>query len=229
MKPRSILLPPLGLLCATGLTAAVFLKDETLSSGNNIGDPPSAGLSRTLTVSTPVTTIADLTITLDIGSATGDTAWNGDLYVQLTSPNGTLVILIDQAGLSPTDTVSGYGDAGYNISINDSAIKDVHNYQTVAYTLNGSNQLTGTWQSDGRVNPTSSSRTKNLNSIVGEDPNGTWTLLVVDLASGSLAQLNGWGISGSDIAAVPEPVATAFSSGLALLALATARRLRGER
>jgi hypothetical protein len=226
MNPRSLLLPALGLLCANGLMAAVFLNSETLSSGNNIDDPPSAGLSRTLSISTAVTTIAALTITLDIGSAVSDTAWNGDLYVQLISPHGTVAVLVDRAGLSPTDTTTGYGDAGYNVSITDATVNDVHTYQSVAYTLNGSNQLTGTWQSDGRVDPTTSSRTKNLNTIFGENPNGTWTLLVVDQASGSLAKLNGWGISGSDIAAVPEPLSTALCSSLALLALASARRLR---
>ena len=224
-----LLSPALGLLGATGLSAAVFQNSETLSSGNDIGDPPSAGLSRVLSITTPITVTADLTITLNIGSAGGDTAWNGDLYVQLISPQGTAVVLVNRTGLSPTDTTTGYGDAGFNVSINDIASADIHSYQSLSYTLNGSTQLTGTWQSDGRVDPTTATRTRNLGTIYGENPNGTWTLLVVDLAPGSLARLNGWGISGSDIAAVPEPLSTALCSSLALVAVAAARRLRRGR
>ncbi len=228
-----ILSSTLGLLGATGLSAAVFQNSETLSSGNGIDDSPSAGLSRTLTITSPITVITQLTISLDIGSATGNTAWNGDLYVQLTSPQGTEVVLINRPGVSPTDN-TGYGDAGYFCTINSSpgSTQDIHTYQSSVgypFSINGSGQIFGAFQSDGRVDPTSGSRTKTLDNLFGENPNGTWTLLVADLDSGHLAKINGWGINGSDPQSVPEPAATALCTALTLLAAGVALRSHRER
>ena len=224
MNPRSLLTPIAGLLTASAASAAVFLGSETLTTGNQIGDPPSAGLARTLNISSPITRITDLNVTLDISSVAGDAAWNGDLYVQLTSPHGTVVVLVDQAGLSSLDPTTGYGDAGYTVTVGDDWPNDIHNYRTFAYSLNGAGQLTGSWHSDGRVDPTSATRSKTLSQLYGEDPNGTWTLLVVDLGPSGLAKLNGWGILGSDVSLVPEPGAMALATGFACLVGATARR-----
>ena len=200
-----------------------FSGTDTLSSGNTIDDPPVPGLARTLTISTPVTQITDLSITLDISSAVGDTAWNGDLYAQLTSPSGTLSVLLNQPGVTGVNP-GGYGDSGFVITVLDSAGSDIHTYQDVSYSLNGNGQLTGTWQSDGRTDPTSSIRDKQINQFFGENPNGVWTLFVSDLANGNRAQLNSWSINGVGTA-VPEPHLAVLALGTALAGFALWRRV----
>ncbi len=222
MKPHFALLAA-SVLALPFTHAAVFSVSETLGSGNTINDPTDPGLARVLTVSTPGNQLTDLSITLDIGSADGNTAWNSDLYVQLSSPSGALAVLINRTGLTPLNG-DGYSDAGFSVTINDGAADDIHLYQTVSYTLNGAGQLTGTWKSDGRADALGDTRGSALAGLVGTNPNGDWTLLVADLASGNLAKLNGWGISGTT---VPEPAATAVFSGLVMLA--TARWLRRGR
>ena len=220
MKHSSYLLLAAGLVAGPLSQAAIFSVSETLGSGNTINDPTDPGLARVLTVSTPGNQLTDLSITLDIASADGSTAWNSDLYVQLSSPSGALAVLINRTGLTPVDG-NGYGDTGFSVTINDGAADDIHLYQTVSYTLNGAGQLTGTWKSDGRADALGGTRGSALAGLLGTDPNGAWTLLVADLGSGNLAKLNGWGISGTT---VPEPAATAAAAGLSALLAAFARR-----
>lgn len=211
------LLPPLAaaaVLLSRTVSAAVFQSDSSLSSPLPIGDPPSSGVALTLEVSTPATSVDSLGVLLSINSAASDQAWNGDLYVQLTSPSGTVVVLVDRPGLSLADPHAGYGDAGMVLDINDASANDIHAYQTVAYLLDPNGWLTGSWQSDGRVDPTSGSRPLRLSTLYGENPNGTWTLLVSDMSSGNLATISSWSIYGS---AVPEPVSSSLV-GVALLA-----------
>jgi hypothetical protein len=227
MKHRSYLLLAAGLVVGPLGQAAIFSVSETLGSGNTINDPTDPGLARVLTVSTPVQSLTDLSITLDLGSADGSTAWNSDLYVQLSSPSGVLAVLINRTGLTPGDG-NGYGDAGFQVTINDGAADDIHTYQTVSYTLNGSGQLTGTWKSDGRADALGATRSSALAGLLGTNPNGAWTLLVADLGSGNLAKLNGWSIDGVGTT-VPEPAATAAFAGLAALAVALCRRARISR
>ena len=205
------------------LWADNFSATDSLSGGVTIDDPPIPGLARTLAISTPVTQITDLSISLDIGSADGDTAWNGDLYAQLTSPSGTLSVLLNQPGVTAVNP-AGYGDSGFVITVLDSASSDIHGYQDVSYSLNGSGQLTGTWQSDGRTDPTSSTRDKQLSRLLGENPNGVWTLFISDLANGNRATLNSWSINGVGTA-VPEPQFAVLVLGTILASFALWRRV----
>jgi subtilisin-like proprotein convertase family protein len=204
--------------------ADTFTATDTLTSGNEIDDPPIPGLARTLTVSTAVTSITDISITLDISSATGEDAWNGDLYAQLTSPLGTLSVLLNRSGYATTGD-AGYGDKGYNITLNDgSANPEIHLYQSLSYTLNGSGQLTGTWKSDGASSPGGATQDKPLSQFLGENPNGIWTLFVSDQAGGNRAKLNSWSIDG--IGAVPEPEWTAAAVAGASLVVGVLLRRR---
>ena len=207
-----------GIFSVGSVWADAFSGTDTLLSGNTIDDPPIPGLVRTLAISTPVTLITDLSISLDISSAVGDTAWNGDLYAQLTSPSGTLSVLLNQPGVTGINA-AGYGDSGFVITVLDSASSDIHTYQDVSYSLNGGGQLTGTWQSDGRTDPTSSTRDKKLSQCLGENPNGTWTLFISDLANGNRVQLNSWSINGVG-STVPEPQYDVLALGTALAAFA---------
>ena len=68
-----------------------------------------------------------------------------------------LAILLNRVGLSSTNGV-GYGNSGFgpdasqvSFTLDDQAAGDVHFYRFGVYTLNGSGQLTGAWQPDGRI------------------------------------------------------------------------------
>jgi len=206
----------------SGLTSAI--PDNNLS-----------GMARTVTVSgyelkAPYVVTVSMKIT-----GTGYGAWNGDYYADLrhTSVDGTmtqLAVLLNRVGRSST-LGSGYSDNGMDITLADSAVRDVHEYRL---DFPGGNNdpigamLTGTWQADGRnVNPMSaldsSLRTTMLNDLGAVSPNGTWTLFIADAKAGGTGQLVEWKVT---MQGVPEPSAASliiFSAG-ALLAL---RRRRG--
>jgi len=119
-------------------------------------------------------------------------------------------------GRSSTNGV-GYGNSGFgpdasqvSFTLDDQAAGDVHFYRFGAYTLNGSGQLTGAWQPDGRIlDPGSAgglfdgaARTNLLSVFNGMDANGTWTLFVADLSPGGVSTLTDWSL---EITVVPEP------------------------
>src|SRR5439155_240043 len=88
-------------------------------------------------------------------------------------------------------------------------------------SFNGSGQLTGIWQADGRsIDPSSSPSSFDsagrigFNSYTNMNPNGSWTLFFADMSAGEQSQLVSWEL---DISAVPEPVnvALAIFGGLA--------------
>lgn len=215
-------------LCSwlTRSQAAIVVASENLSSDNRIGDPPSSGISRSLVVSAPFSSITDITVSLDISNASGDSAWNGDLYAHLSGPSGTLAVLLNQTGVTLGDA-SGYGDTGFLIDINDGGSNpDVHQYQSSLYSLNESGQLTGTWASDGRGTATVATRTHPLSQFLGENPNGTWTFYIADLANGNMAKLNAWSLTLHGPDPVPEPVSMGTVVAGLLAAAALHRRRR---
>jgi subtilisin-like proprotein convertase family protein len=152
--------------------------------------------------------MTDVTVSLNI---TG--GFNGDLYIYLYHDN-TLAMLLNRVGLSASNGV-GYPNTGFDITLDDQAANDVHFYQAFPYTLNGSGQLTGPWQPDGRlIDPLSpgsafpgATRSNVLNVFDGMDPNGSWTLFAADVSSGGISTLQGWGLA---ITTVPEPTCAAL-------------------
>jgi PEP-CTERM motif len=108
-------------------------------------------------------------------------------------------------------------------------------YQNFGYpaSLNGSGQLTGTWQPDGvNIDPQSSpslfssgAQTALLSSFDGSNPNGTWTLFLADLSAGSQSVEASITVN---ITTVPEPgtLALAAIGGLAVLALRNSKQRR---
>jgi hypothetical protein len=90
----------------------------------------------------------------------------------------------------------------------------VHDYGAHSPSINGSGQLTGTWQADGRnIDPNSApasfdaAGTAGLGDYNGLNPNGTWTLFFADLSGGAQSTVVSWGL---DITAVPEPANVAL-------------------
>jgi subtilisin-like proprotein convertase family protein len=179
--------------------------------------------------------ITDVNVTLTISGG-----FNGDFYAYLSHGN-QIAILLNRVGRGSASSV-GYPDAGFgpdnsanSFTFDDQASHDLHLYRTFSYSLNGSGQLTGAWQPDGRnIDPLSSgslfdsaSRTAPLSVFNTLDPNGSWTLFISDVSSGGEGTLVNWGLQ---ITAVPEPTAAALLlTGLAggVWSLRTKRRRLG--
>lgn len=193
------------------------------------GDP--YGLSDTVTLAgfSPDTRVEQVAVTLDI-----EGGYNGDLYAQLTHETG-FVVLLNRVGRQSSGLLPfGYGDAGLQVTLADSAPADVHQYRLTLggnHTTPLSGPLTGVWQPDGRaVDPAygdaGHSRTALFDSFTDLDPNGDWTLYLLDAEPGNEATLKSWTLQ---VTLVPEPEETALVAGLMLLGVAGFKRLAGRR
>ena len=173
-----------------------------------------SGLARTHLVTGYDNFIAQsVTISLKL-QGTGFGAFNGDYYADLrhVSADGMVtqwVTLVNRPGRT-SSMPSGYSDSGLDVTFDDTAAADIHNYRI---TLNGaastplSGALTGIWQPDGRdvdllTVLDTSSRTSTLGGLATGSPNGTWTLFIADAKAGGTGQLTDWQVT---ISGVPEP------------------------
>ena len=179
-----------------------------------IPDNNLSGLARTHVVTGYDNFIAQsVTISLKI-QGTGFGAFNGDYYADLrhVSADGTVtqrVTLVNRPGRTST-MPSGYSDNGFDVTFDDTAAADIHNYRI---TLNGiataalSGPLSGAWQPDGRDVDLysvldSSNRTSTLGGLASGSPNGTWTVFIADAKAGGTGELADWQVT---ITGVPEP------------------------
>ena len=187
--------------------AAVGTVRASLYPIGTIPDGSPAGVSFVGTYdAAPVgSTVSGLTVSLNLSGG-----FNGDLYAYLVSPNGTLVMLMNQPGVS----LNGFGasGAGMNITLTDS------------FTANGSIQnvtsgsyLTGNYNAAG-----------SLVNFNGSQANGNWTLFFADMANGGgTSHLDGWSL---DITAVPEPANLAMIIfGVSFIGFGIARHFRNSR
>lgn len=171
--------------------------------------------------------ITDIKVSLNISGGA-----NSDLYGYLSGPNGGFSVLLNQVGKTTGNSI-GYLDTGFNVTFDGSAANDIHIYQTASYSLNGSGQLTGTWQPDARpLDPDHPENIQNatlrpdlLSSFVNKNPNGQWTLFIADLSSGERSTVVSWGMQ---ITAVPEPAESAVMAALGLAGFAIAKRTRNR-
>lgn len=213
-------------------SAQVFNFSASLPTPVSIPDNSAVGTVHSLTVSGVPAEIQSVQVQLNIQSRGGEPMYNGDLYVTLVH-NGTSAVLLNRVGRRDA-SFTGYGDAGFDVTLSDSAVADVHSYRV---TLNGSDfaplssgdtpgALTGTWQPDGRAaDPeavlTTSPRTSSLSLFSGASANGTWSVFAADLSPGASAALVAWSVS---IVPVPEPTALAAAVGFSLVVWAALRR-----
>lgn len=169
--------------------------------------------------------------------------FNGDLYVGLSFGTGYSVLLSRVGRTVDADSgagSSGYGDAGFGdpcgcqvFRLDDQASWDVHTYQSHTFTV----PLTGDWQpsarQDNSVLPghevtstprvTSGPELATLAAFNGLNPNGAWSLYIIDMAGGGEARLQSWAL---EFTTVPEPGEWAAVAGVGLAGFALWRRRR---
>ena len=200
MKTRKLIVTAAMMLATTVWPTAAQTNTELFSFVVNNGAVPDANYSgfadtRSITVTNSFSTISDLKVTLDISGG-----YNGDLYAYLVHGSG-FSVLLNRPGRT-SGNLFGYGDAGFNITLSDSAASDLH-----LYGGNGGSPLGGVWQPDGRnVAPATvlgtDTRSAFLSSFTGLNANGPWTLFVADFAAGGQSTLQSWGLQ---ITTIPEP------------------------
>ena len=137
---------PIILMLATGPRArAAGLITETHSFLNvNVAIPDGnpSGYVNVQNFPSAITAIQRVKVTLNI---TG--TWNGDIYAYVQHA-GELAVLLNRTGRTGSDAF-GYGDDGFQITLDDFALTNIHSYQSVTTPASGS-PLTGLWQPDGR-------------------------------------------------------------------------------
>ena len=196
-------------LAGAAQTTAYADSGSLINLSTIIFDGDLNGMQSSQTFAGMAGTVAHVSVTLNISGGI-----NGDLYASLLH-GGTGAVLLNRVGRSGTSG-AGYADAGFGLdaslnsfTLDDQASHDVHLYRTFSYLLNGSGQLTGQWQPDGRaLDPLSAgsafdsaARSNPLSVFNGADPNGLWTLFVADVSPLGESTLVSWGLT----VAVPEP------------------------
>jgi subtilisin-like proprotein convertase family protein len=179
---------------------------KTFNTGSSVGTIPDGnpvGVTFVGTVSgTPSGGIVGgLTVGLNISGG-----YNGDLYAYLVAPNGTLVVLLNQPGVSGSNPFGASGAGMNNITLQDAATG-----QGSIQNVTSGSVLSGSYNAAGT-----------LVSFNGSVADGTWTLFFADMSSGGgTSTLDSWSLN---IEAVPEPVNVALGIfGMLLGGLALAR------
>ena len=155
----------------------------TSASFNGTGGPILNGSSAsfTCTVAGLPSTLWDVNLTTAIAHAA-----NFDLDVTLTSPAGTTVTITTDNG--------GFNANGFNGTLWDD---NVNAPVTDAVFTNG--VAASALSPEGR-----------LGAFRGENPNGTWTLRIVDDAAPNVGTLNSWSLALSALSSLPTPIANTF-------------------
>ena len=153
-------------------------------------------------------TVSGLTVSLDISGG-----YNGNLYAYLVAPNGTMVLLLNQPGVSLGNPF-GYAGSGFNITLSDSASGSIQTTPETPGSIFGSGL---DYQAAG-----------SLSGFNGSSADGAWTLFFADeTAGGGQAMLNGWSLN---ITAVPEPANIALVIfGMSFVGFGITRYFRNSR
>lgn len=209
MKHLPCLLTVSAVLVLPSAHAAIMQTFDFNALGLAVPDGNPVGLGNLQSVTTSITSIEDISVTLDLS---GD--FNGDLYAYLQHDTG-FAVLLNRIGRT---AVAPFGSAGSGITI---ALNDHDGSHPDVHLADSGSPLVGTFGSDARaVDPDlvtdTSARTADLTAFTGLDATGDWTLFVADLSSGGSHTLNSWSMT---ISGVPEPgAASLLVIGTALLA-----------
>jgi subtilisin-like proprotein convertase family protein len=151
------------------------------------GNPVGASFAGSYTDADAGATVSGLTVNLTVSGG-----YNGNLYAYLVAPNGMLVTLLNQPGVTGGNPF-GYAGSGLNVTLSDAAAGSI---QATAETAG--EVFSGTYLAAGTL--------ANFNGSMAD---GTWTLFFADtMTGGGQAQLTDWSL---DITAVPEPVNMALA------------------
>ena len=194
---------------ATINAVADYRPGGTPGGGVVIVDNSSATRSQSL--SAPGSSILDLDVTIDYtksgtlinpdGTPTGGgNAYYHELYLRLTSPGGTTVNLVNA-----NTYIGGQASATAVVTFDDAA----------ASAVGGVTLASGTFR------PVAA-----LSAFNGEDPTGSWTLLLGDTQGGDPLSVNEWSLTASIPGAVVPVPAAAWGGMLLLGGLGVTRRLR---
>ncbi len=200
---KKILLAIAAAMTCFGAHAALYSESFTVNSAIPDGNPVGAVFTGSVSDAPGGSTVGSLSVTLNI---TG--GYNGDLYAYLVAPSGSMVVLMNQPGVT-TGNPFGFSGSGFNVTLSDTGTDG--NIQTFSETPGG--VVTGSLTAAGT-----------LANVNGSSIDGTWTLFFADESSGGgTSVLNSWSLGITT--PVPEPMTVALGSFAALLA-ATALVLR---
>ena len=182
---RQILLGTL-LVQLVAVNAQGGLSTKTFGSGEAMGvipdgNPLGAAFSGTVSDLSGLTVVG-LTVTLSVSGG-----YAGNLYAYLVAPNGTMVMLLNEPGVT-SGTPFGNPATSMDITLADGT-----------GAINASSDLTtGTYSAAGT-----------LAGFNGSSADGTWTLFFADeVSGGGTSTLNEWSLG---ISTVPEPVNVALA------------------
>jgi subtilisin-like proprotein convertase family protein len=206
------------LVWAAAFTAQADLYNYDYSGVNTIiRDNDTAGLSETHVLSGLNGTITGISVTLDTSGG-----YNGDLYGYLVSDSG-YAVLLNRIGVSGSNPF-GSATSGMDVTLASGATDNIQSAGGAAGT-----ELTGIFQADGRTTSplsvaSSDPVTATMDSFIGGDPNGAWTLFLADVSPGGQSTLDSWSMQ---ITTTPEPITVALSGffGLVLISRLARRGL----
>lgn len=133
--------------------------------------------------------------------------WPDDIDIVIVGPQGQAVALMSDVGGS-TDIIDVTLD--FSMEVNSGALPDG------GPIVPGTYLPTNVGATDSFPAPAPAGPYGNdLAVFYGLDPNGTWSLYVVDDVGGDIGSLAGWDL---EIVVVPEPTSLSLLAGLALLA-----------
>ena len=172
--------------------------------------------------------ISALKVSLTITGVGISGAFNGDLFATLQHEGG-FAVLLNRPGRSDANEW-GYADNGLAVTFDDAGgAPDIHTYQLSAGVPAG--PLSGVWSTDARIADPGAvtggsprSAALSLESFLGLEAAGQWTLFVADLELGGHARLDSWSLDITTGSVTPEPAVWGLISGLGLAGFAFLRR-----
>ena len=209
LMKKSTLMGMMAALLAVVMNAGASLYPiGTIPDGNPVG----VSFTGTYDGAASGATVGSLTVDLSISGG-----YNGNLYAYLVAPNGTMVVLLNQPGVTVSNPI-GYAGSGLNVTLTD------------ATTLGG-NPVTGiqtTAETPGQLFSGTYNAAGTLGTFNNSSANGEWTLFFADMtAGGGQSQLTGWSLN---IMPVPEPTNLALIIfGVGMVGFGIIRYFRSSR
>lgn len=208
----------LTILCLAPAAQAQLTFNYDFTVGTNI--PDGSGSLTDLRTLGGLSTFSNVAVRLDLGSATGDTMWLGDMYATVTTGTPTetqhTAVLLNRPGRN-TSNDFGSDLSSLNVTLDDSASRT---------NIWATTSTTGTYNSDGRggVNPygtavefSDAARNATLAGLNDTAPaSNRFALTVADTSDGAAAKLNGWGASITGTAASSGTVSAGANGTLSI-------------